>query len=141
LVPDRCEDLRACDPHISADLVNITTRIISGVLLVVLEGEIDRSHNAALRDAVLSPLLEPFPIRSVLVDLSHCRYLDGAALSVFLTAATMIPDDSWFAFVGPSQAIRRLLQVVGLENGSRVRICESRRAGMAFLRGEIVPAD
>jgi anti-anti-sigma factor len=107
--------------------------LMASILLVLLAGDVDHNAQAELTSAVLGPLAGPSPVRSVLVDLSECQYLDSAALSVFLSALKALAPNGWLGFVDPSTQVLRLIQIVGIDSHDRVKIFESQEAGLEFL--------
>ena len=109
--------------------------VVATFLLVMFVGEVDVSSKLNLEAVVLSPFFGANPPRSIVLDLSKCTYIDGAALAVSFSALAHV---DWLGVVGAGGNIRRLLATVGLAEHDRVRFFDSRQAAFAFFADEAV---
>jgi anti-anti-sigma factor len=87
---------------------NITRIVDTAVVEIV--GEIDRSNSETLEAEISSGILGA---KRIVIDLTHVRYLDSAALSmVQLLAMKGVPTD----LIAPTGGrARRLLDIAGLD--------------------------
>jgi anti-anti-sigma factor len=109
---------------------------ISGVPLIVIEGDLDHSSNHAARDAVSGILEGPYPPQNLLFDLTDCTFVDSGGLSVLLSALGQLPAGGWLGLIGVSTGPLRLLTYTGFLDTDRVRFFSSPSDAAASLARE-----
>ncbi|MGC0211887.1 STAS domain-containing protein [Streptomyces levis] len=95
--------------HLSAE-----HRMIGGVHVVTLRGEVDHDAQGVLRRALLG-VDEMMPARFV-ADLSAVTFMDSAGVNVFITAHLQTAQAAgWVRIASALRAVRRVLQVTDVE--------------------------
>lgn len=110
--------------------MTVTSTQIAGLPMVTLHGEVDHHSADILHAAVITPLTEPGRPRALLIDLSECRYIDSTALSAFLTATQLLPAEGMLGLIAPSENIRRLFHLTGLDTHHKVKIFQNREEAL-----------
>ena len=104
---------------------------------VNVSGELDYATAPELRD-VFDQVISS-GARSVLVDLSDCRFIDSTGLSVLVHARSRIMGDANDSGAGrleiccPDPQIRRLLEITGIDKAFGVH--DSREEALSALTG------
>ncbi|GGV87297.1 STAS domain-containing protein [Streptomyces massasporeus] len=94
--------------HLSAE-----HRVIDGVRVVTLRGEIDRDVQGAFREALLGAG-ETVPTR-IVADLSNVTFMDSSGINVLIAAHLQTKDvQGWVRIAGAPPAVLRVLQVTGV---------------------------
>jgi anti-sigma B factor antagonist len=83
----------------------------AGAQVVMLEGELDSSTAASLRERVES--IPPQPAQPLIFDLTGLRFMDSAGIAVLIGATARAGSVS---LRNPSPIIRRVLQATGLSS-------------------------
>ncbi len=83
-----------------------------GVREIAIEGELDLSNADELREAL--DRTGDYPL--VLVDLSHCEFVDSTALAIFIRAdLAMRQKGGRLGLFGPlSQQVHRAMEIMGI---------------------------
>ncbi|CAL9340072.1 STAS domain-containing protein [Streptomyces sp. enrichment culture] len=89
-------------------------RMVDGVRVVTLRGEIDHDVQEVLREALLG-VGESVPAR-IVADLSGVTFMDSSGVNVFVAAHLQTTDaHGWVRIAGAPLAVRRVLQVTGVD--------------------------
>lgn len=95
--------------HLSTD-----HRMIDGVRVVTLRGEIDRDVQGVFREALLGEG-KTVPAR-IVADLAGVKFMDSSGVNVFIAAHLKTKDaQGWVRIAGAPPAVRRVLQVTGVD--------------------------
>ncbi len=100
------------DQVVGPDLLLTTER--AGVRAVVaIRGELDAYSAPSLEEEVSKLLADE--VSDLVFDLSETRFLDSSGLRAILTAQRRLADrEGRLALRGPSEPVRRLLDITGL---------------------------
>jgi len=109
---------------------------ISGVPLIVVDGDLDSSAKRVLHDAAAAVLDGPYSPESLLFDLTDCAFLDSSGLSVLLYVLGRLPARGWLGLIGASGGANRVLTYTGFLNHEQVRFFSSRGDAVASLARE-----
>jgi stage II sporulation protein AA (anti-sigma F factor antagonist) len=89
-------------------------RVVDGVRVVTLRGEIDRDVQGVFREALLGEG-EVVPAR-IVADLSGVTFMDSSGINVIVAAHLQTKDvQGWVRIAGAPHAVRRVLQVTGVD--------------------------
>ena len=103
---------------------------LDGLLAVAVEGELDQGTAPELRSALAEAL--GGGTRGVLVDLSHCGFIDSTGLSLLVEAKRRLADeDRGFGVCCPDDDVRRLLELTGIDRA--ISLFDTREDAMASL--------
>jgi anti-anti-sigma factor len=107
---------RGCreEPFVSAPF-GVDVQDEDGVRVFNLTGELDHATAAALRDPLESAI--EGGIRSLLIDLSDCTFIDSTGLSVIVHAHSRLADgdgSGQLEICCPDEQVRRLLEITGI---------------------------
>jgi stage II sporulation protein AA (anti-sigma F factor antagonist) len=84
-----------------------------GIRVLTLAGEIDRDTGQTLRQA-LDASGAPRP--RIVVDLSRVTFMDSTGINIFVAAhRTLTEAGGWIRLAAPTEAVMRLLQIVGVD--------------------------
>jgi anti-anti-sigma factor len=84
-----------------------------GVCVVTLAGEVDLDGSAQLRDVLLSGLEGS---RGAVVDLAEVGFMDSSGINAFIAAHQAAEaGGTWLRLAAPKHAVRRVLQLVGVD--------------------------
>ncbi|MFF4985493.1 STAS domain-containing protein [Streptomyces sp. NPDC001046] len=105
------------EPHEQADQpchLSAAHRMIEGVRVVTLRGEIDRDVQDRLRQALLGDG-ESVPAR-IVADLREVTFLDSSGVNVFITAHLKTTRaQGRVRIAGAPHAVRRVLEMTGVD--------------------------
>ncbi|MEU5274816.1 STAS domain-containing protein [Streptomyces asoensis] len=91
----------------------IEERIVAGVRVVSVRGEIDHDGKDVLRQALLSAD-GAAPARLV-VDLSGVSFMDSSGINVFVAAhQAATGTEGWVRIAGAQESVLRILELVGV---------------------------
>jgi anti-anti-sigma factor len=116
--------------------MKITEGEIRGLPLLVVDGDLDHSTSADIRDAVDAILRGAYPPQNLLIDLTDCAYLDSGGLGVLFTALRELPPGGWLGLIGVSPELKRILTYAGLLDIERLRFFSSPGDAAASLARE-----
>jgi anti-anti-sigma factor len=116
--------------------MDVTEGAIDGVPLIVIDGDLDHSSKQAVRKLVNDILLGPYPPRSLLLDLTHCMFIDSGGLGILLTVLGRLPEDGWLGLIGVATGPGRVLTYTGFLDSSKVRFFSSVNDAAATLSRE-----
>ena len=108
------------DQAVGPDLKLATER--SGARAVVaIQGELDAYSAPTLEEEVSNLLGDG--VTELVLDLSGTKFLDSSGLRAILTAQRRLSErDGRLSLRAPSEPVRRLLDITGLENGRCPRL-------------------
>ena len=114
-------------------MLQVESTRIAGVAGLKVSGEVDH-ENADRLGGPLHDLIKQGQAHPVL-DLREVDYVDGAGLSVLLTATELLPPGGRIDLVDPRPDIQRILELSGLAEGPRCHVVFS-----SIDRGDTKPA-
>jgi anti-anti-sigma factor len=96
------------------DILHVTTEQVEDAIVVRATGEIDMSTVNVLRRELDTARAED---ATTLLDLSGVTFIDSTGLHLLLDASHSSAVSDWgFFVVGPSEAVRRVLDVSGISD-------------------------
>jgi anti-anti-sigma factor len=84
-----------------------------------LSGEIDMATAPALQEALIVALADGRPVT---VDMRDVTFIDSSGLKVIVTAAAETDPDRPLTVMEPSAAVRRVLELFGMEQIPQIRV-------------------
>ncbi|WP_329416412.1 STAS domain-containing protein [Streptomyces sp. NBC_00704] len=95
--------------------LSVEPRVVDGVLVVAVEGEIDHDVKDVLSQALLFDDRAPAPPR-IVADLSGVSFMDSSGVNVFVTAHRRVSGaQGWLRIAGAQESVVRLLRLVGID--------------------------
>ncbi|MGQ4366042.1 STAS domain-containing protein [Streptomyces sp. SAS_272] len=95
--------------------LSVEQRIVDGVRVVTVQGEIDHDVQDVLSEALLARDETIVPPR-IVADLSGVTFMDSTGINVFVTAHQTVSDtDGWVRIAGAQESVLRVLEVVGVD--------------------------
>ncbi|MEU4878781.1 MULTISPECIES: STAS domain-containing protein [Streptomyces] len=92
----------------------VEQRLVDGVRVVSVQGEIDHDVQDVLTEALL-PGDDGAPAR-IVADLSGVTFMDSTGINVFVTAHQAVTDtDGWVRIAGAQESVQRVLAMVGVD--------------------------
>ncbi len=91
--------------------------------MITIVGDADHSVGPELEDVVRRALRSGGAY--ILLDLKRCPYLDSGGLNVIVHMVYDVSPTGWVGIIHCSRMIQRLLELVGLNACSGLRIFES----------------
>ncbi|MFE5754635.1 STAS domain-containing protein [Streptomyces massasporeus] len=96
------------------DRLTVEDRMVEGVRVVTLRGEIDHDVRDKLSEALLGEE-GPVPAR-IVADLSGVTFMDSSGLNVFVAAYQQARDtDGWVRIAGAQESVLRVLHMTGVD--------------------------
>ncbi|MFD3501924.1 STAS domain-containing protein [Streptomyces sp. NPDC058676] len=97
------------------DRLSVERKVVDGVLVVTVQGEIDHDVKDALSEALLSEDGTVPPPR-VVADLSGVTFMDSSGINVFVAAYQQVSGtQGWLRIAGAQESVLRVLQLVGVD--------------------------
>ncbi|CAL9340227.1 STAS domain-containing protein [Streptomyces sp. enrichment culture] len=97
------------------DRLSVEHRIVEGIRVVTLRGEIDCDTRDKLSEALLGES-GPVPAR-IVADLSGVTFMDSSGLNVFIAAHRATGDGKgWVRIAGAQESVLRVLQMTGVDS-------------------------
>ncbi|MDX3114701.1 MULTISPECIES: STAS domain-containing protein [Streptomyces] len=94
---------------------SVEQRIVDGVRVVSVQGEIDHDVQDILTEALLARHETIVPPR-IVADLSGVTFMDSTGINVFVTAHRAVSDtDGWVRIAGAQDSVLRVLELVGVD--------------------------
>lgn len=104
----------------------------SGPKAFRIQGELDQATAPELREPLNAAIDDG--VRSILIDLSDCAFIDSTGLSVIVHARTRVVEDGGrYEICCPDAQARRLLEITGIEDA--FGIFDTRDEALAALAG------
>lgn len=83
-------------------------------MVVKVDGEVDLSNAAGLRDHLIQQVTEGN--HNIAVDLSGVEFMDSSGLAVLISGLRRTKEhDGSLVLVGPTASVRRVLSITGLD--------------------------
>ncbi|MFE5757532.1 STAS domain-containing protein [Streptomyces massasporeus] len=96
------------------DRLTSEDRMIDGVRVVTLRGEIDHDVRDKLSEALVGEE-GPVPARTI-ADLSGVTFMDSSGLNVFVAAYQQAQEaDGWVRIAGAQESVLRVLHLTGVD--------------------------
>ncbi|MFD5129730.1 STAS domain-containing protein [Streptomyces olindensis] len=100
------------------DHFSVEERVVDGVRVVTVRGEIDHDVQDKLRKALLGKDDEPVPAR-IVADLTAVTFMDSSGLNVFVATHQHVSTTSdavgWVRIAGAQDSVMRVLQMTGVD--------------------------
>ncbi|MFC7965471.1 STAS domain-containing protein [Streptomyces cinereoruber] len=88
-------------------------RVVDGVRIAALHGEIDHDEMDVLREALLP---EGEPVLPVVADMSGVTFLDSSGINALLTVHQQVSAvQAWLRLAAPTANVRRVLALIGVD--------------------------
>ncbi|MGW0874169.1 STAS domain-containing protein [Streptomyces sp. NPDC002740] len=95
--------------------LSVEQRVVGGVHIVTVRGEIDHDVRNVLSNALLSEDATPQPSR-IVVDLSGVTFMDSSGITVFVTThQTVSSTGGWVRIAAAQKPVLHVLQLVGID--------------------------
>ncbi|MFI9122413.1 STAS domain-containing protein [Streptomyces bikiniensis] len=93
--------------------LSATRRVVDGVRIATLRGEIDHDEQDVLREALLP---EGDPALPVVADMSDVTFIDSSGINVLLrTSQQMARAHGRLSIAAPTDTVRRVLALTGTD--------------------------
>ncbi|MDQ0585379.1 STAS domain-containing protein [Streptomyces rishiriensis] len=97
------------------DRFSVVHRMVDGVRVVTVRGEIDHDVKTVLGNALLAPD-EAAPPSRIVVDLSGVTFMDSSGINVFVTAHQAVSgDEGWVRIAAAQKPVLHVLRLVGID--------------------------
>ncbi|MER6496704.1 MULTISPECIES: STAS domain-containing protein [Streptomyces] len=97
------------------DRLNLERRVVDGIRVVQVQGEIDHDGKDILSQALLSTDGTTAPQR-IVADLSGVTFMDSTGINVLVTIHQQVRTaQGWLRIAGAQESVLRLLQIVGVD--------------------------
>ncbi|MFC8293853.1 STAS domain-containing protein [Streptomyces sp. NPDC057242] len=94
--------------------LSVAHRVVDGIRIVTLRGEIDYDEQDLLREALLP---QGEPVLPVVADMSGVSFIDSSGINVLLRAGRQISRvQSRLRVAAPAESVRRVLSLVGADS-------------------------
>ncbi|MFF5650774.1 STAS domain-containing protein [Streptomyces collinus] len=94
--------------------LSVEQRMVEGIRVVSLRGEIDHDVQDVLSQALLGESAAG-PSR-IVADLSEVTFMDSSGINVFVAAYQQVSDaDGWVRIAGAQESVLRVLHLVGVD--------------------------
>ncbi|MEU1005315.1 MULTISPECIES: STAS domain-containing protein [Streptomyces] len=102
------------EPADRPERLSVEHRMVEGIRVVTLRGEIDHDVQDVLRQA-LQAEGGAVPPR-IVADLNAVTFMDSSGINVFVAAYQQLSDaDGWVRIAGAQDSVLRVLQLVGVD--------------------------
>ncbi|MFJ4873148.1 STAS domain-containing protein [Streptomyces sp. NPDC088757] len=90
-------------------------RVVDGVRIVTLQGEIDHTTKDMVQAALLDQDGTTLPPR-VVADLSGVSFMDSSGINAFIGAYQhLTAAEGWLRIAGAQEAVQRILTLIGVD--------------------------
>ncbi|MFE6485403.1 STAS domain-containing protein [Streptomyces sp. NPDC057757] len=97
------------------DRFSIERKVVDGVRVVTVRGEIDHAVKDDLSEALLSSD-GTMPPQRIVVDLSGVTFMDSSGINVFIAAYRQVSRaQGWLRIAGAQEAVLCVLTLVGVD--------------------------
>jgi anti-anti-sigma factor len=97
------------------DRLSVERKVVDGVRVVTVQGEIDHTVKDLLSDALLSGDCPVAPLR-IVVDLSGVTFMDSSGINVFVAVYQQVDGtQGWLRIAGAQQSVLHVLELVGVD--------------------------
>ncbi len=95
--------------------LSVERRVVDGVRVVTVQGEIDDEVKDVFRDALLSED-DAMALLRIVVDLSGVTFMASSGINVFVAAHRCVRGaQGWLRIAGAQESVVHVLQIVGLD--------------------------
>ena len=97
------------------DQLFVERKVVDGVLVVTVQGEIDHNVKDVLSEALMSEDGTVAPPR-IVADLSGVTFMDSSGINVFVAAYQQVDGaQGWLRIAGAQGPVLRVLSLVGVD--------------------------
>ncbi|MEV3914082.1 STAS domain-containing protein [Streptomyces canus] len=97
------------------DRLSVERKVVHGVLVVTVQGEIDYDVKDALSEALMSEDGTAAPPR-IVADLSGVTFMDSSGINVFIAAYQQVSGaQGWLRIADAQEPVLRVLALVGVD--------------------------
>ncbi|MFF7894526.1 STAS domain-containing protein [Streptomyces sp. NPDC007907] len=100
------------------DRLSVEERVVDGVRVVTIRGELDHDVYDKLSKALLGEDEEPVSAR-IVADLTGVTFMDSSGLNAFLATHRQVSDTSdvgWVRIASAQDSVLRVLQMTGVDS-------------------------
>ncbi|MEU1852869.1 STAS domain-containing protein [Streptomyces sp. NPDC019990] len=102
------------EPADRPERLSVEDRMVGGIRVVSLRGEIDHDVQDVLSRALLGEGAAAPP--RIVADLSEVTFMDSSGINVFVAAYQQVSDvDGWVRIAGAQESVLRVLRLVGVD--------------------------
>ncbi|GGJ27894.1 hypothetical protein GCM10012282_25570 [Streptomyces lacrimifluminis] len=95
--------------------LSVEHRVLDGVRVVTLRGEIDHQVKGVFQEALLSENHATAPVR-IVVDLSDVTFMDSSGINVLIAARRAVSGtQGWLRIAGAQGPVLHVLHIVGVD--------------------------
>jgi anti-anti-sigma factor len=92
----------------------VEQRVVDGIRVVTVRGEIDHDVKDVLSNALLPP--EGTLVPRIVADLSGVTFMDSSGINIFVSAHQRIAGtDGWLRIAAAQESVLRVLELVGVD--------------------------
>ncbi|MFF8193525.1 STAS domain-containing protein [Streptomyces bobili] len=96
--------------------LSIEQRVVEGIRVVAVRGEIDHDVTYAFSDALLPQNQnEAMPPLRIVVDLSGVTFMDSSGINVLVAAHRAVTGEGWLRIASAQASVLRVLHLVGID--------------------------
>jgi len=119
--------------------MEVSTSQLHNVPLLQIVGEIDHGTAPRLESAIEAQL--DAGSRFLLLDLHGVEYIDSGGISVLLTTLRRLRNQGWLGVIGPTNGVKRLLDMVGLTIDRGFRLFADGEEARLLIIGRAAESD
>ncbi|KOX25107.1 MULTISPECIES: STAS domain-containing protein [unclassified Streptomyces] len=98
-----------------AERLSVARRMVEGIRVVTLRGEIDHTAKDALADALIPTDNATVPPR-IVADLEGVTFMDSSGINAFILAHQHLSAaHGWLRIAAPQEAVQRVLSLIGVD--------------------------
>ncbi|RSS42586.1 STAS domain-containing protein [Streptomyces sp. WAC08241] len=98
-----------------AERLSVAHRMVDGIRVVTLRGEIDHNAKDTLAH-VLTPQDDATLPRRVVADLTGVSFMDSSGINAFILAHQhLTSQQGWLRIAGAQEAVQRVLHLIGVD--------------------------
>ncbi|MFF5638438.1 STAS domain-containing protein [Streptomyces sp. NPDC012825] len=98
-----------------AERLSVAHRVVDGIRVVTLRGEIDHTAKDTLAD-VLVPQDDTAAPPRVVADLEGVSFMDSSGINAFILAHQhLTAQQGWLRIAGAQEAVQRVLALIGVD--------------------------
>ncbi|WP_433917494.1 STAS domain-containing protein [Streptomyces canus] len=94
--------------------LSVERKVVDGVLVVSVRGEIDHNVKDILSDGLLSED-GTVPLTRIVADLGGVTFMDSSGINVFIAAYQQVNEAGWLRIAGAQGPVLRVLALVGVD--------------------------
>ncbi|MFF5390307.1 STAS domain-containing protein [Streptomyces sp. NPDC013012] len=98
-----------------AERLSVAHRVVDGIRVVTLRGEIDHTAKDTLAD-VLIPQDDATVPPGVVADMTGVSFMDSSGINAFILAHQhLTAQQGWLRIAGAQEAVQRVLSLIGVD--------------------------